>query len=215
VAASYALERFAQRRIAIPQRSRLERARAIVQLAHAQRSPPPSRAHVAEATRTIFEMFWIARSLKQSNERPEKDFARKLAAMLAGPDLPRDEDDNSSKARNLQFELFVGAWLTAGGVSVCPGEPDLLMLYLGERIGVPAKRVRSRRKFLPRVKAAAKQLRSHKLNGIVAINVDCFLDSLHFTEEGNDDVVAQFERQVPELKAAKTLLGQMPTRYWQ
>ncbi len=66
---------------------------------------------------------------------------QKLRAMLGGPDITKDE--TNSIARNTQFELYVGAVLAFGGVSLELEEPDLTVQYLGRVTGIAAKRVRS------------------------------------------------------------------------
>lgn len=111
--------------------SRLGRAIGYVRAAHDRGADQATASVLAEATRTIFETHWIARALG-SGGRPGRGLANSLARMLGGPDLPDDEDENSSRPRNTQFELFVGAWLVAGGVLVRHGEPDLLAVILNK-----------------------------------------------------------------------------------
>ena len=49
--------------------------------------------------------------------------------MLSGADVP--DTERNPLARNTQFELYVGAYLTMGGVRVGIGEPDWIIDYLG------------------------------------------------------------------------------------
>jgi hypothetical protein len=115
--------------------------------------------------------------------------------------VPDDETDRTIIARNTQFELFVGAWLAAGGVEVRLAEPDLVILFNNEWVGVAAKRVRSRRKVVRRTERAIKQVEARTRIGMVALNVDHLLGDLAL----DGDVVdrgALFEAQVPELADA-------------
>lgn len=51
---------------------------------------------------------------------------KKLQVVLNGPDLPSDEDENSSHARNTMFELNLAARLQRAGLSVdVTGDADL------------------------------------------------------------------------------------------
>jgi len=164
---------------------------------------------LAEATRTIFETYWIARALGGRNGRPDNDLTNRLARMLSGPDLPDDENENSSRPRNTQFELFVGAWLTSGGVPVTLGEPDLVAVIVGEEVGVAAKRIRSRSKILRRVVEAADQVEARTGVGLVVVNVDAFLDELPAIQDP-EKLGQQFDRAVPEYQRALEALTKRP-----
>ncbi len=208
-AATYALERFEARRIPVPDNSRLERARAFVEAAHQDLRSVPADL-LAEAIRTIHEMQWVARALGRSNRRPAKRLTNTIAAMLAGPDMASEEDDEkSSKPRNLQFELFVAGILAAGGLRVEYAEPDLRMHYLGYWVGIAAKRARRRRKLLRRVNEAAGQIEARVPAGMVAINVDGLLDEIGGEGTPWNEVAARLD-QLPELVNAIEALRQRP-----
>src|SRR5688572_26317387 len=52
----------------------------------------------------------------------------RLKLMLGGPEMPSDENPTSNQARNIQFELSLGATLTRAGLTVDLEEPDLRVL---------------------------------------------------------------------------------------
>jgi hypothetical protein len=136
----------------------------------------------------------------------DEDLLERWKHILGGPDLPGEETDSSSKARNTQFELFVGAWLTAGGVPVRLEEPDLRMLYYNQELGVAVKRVRSRAKFVRRACDGADQIEAHTGTGVVAINVDHLLDELPQSQDSSslgkyfDDCVPEYELALERLR---------------
>lgn len=207
--ADYALARFRAARISMQSDSRLDRARACVARNAGEANDQPSPSLLAEATRTIFELYFIARSLGPLDRAPDRHLAKALARVLTGPDSLREEDENSSRPRNTQFELFFGAWLTSGNVPVIYAEPDLVMLYGEEPWGIAAKRVRSRSKLVKRVDEAADQVEKTVGQGMVILNVDRLLDELPST--GNvAELGARFDVTVPEFDVALERLSNRP-----
>jgi hypothetical protein len=94
---------------------------------------------------------------------------------LNGADL--EEEDANPVARNTQFELYVAAALTAGDLPNVIGEPDIVLRFRNELLGVAAKRVQSMSKLATRGREAVKQICRHRdakaiSRGIVALNVD-------------------------------------------
>jgi hypothetical protein len=209
-AADIALRRLRELRIPFPENSRLERARAHVAAVQAREDDQASNEVLAEAVRTIFEMYWICRALGDSVGRPDdKRLTNSLAQMLGGPDVFRDEDELTSRPRNTQFELFVGAWLAAGGVHVVLAEPDLLMQYGDRVIGVAAKRVRSRAKLKRRVVEAANQIRKSAGSGFIVLNVDHLLAELP-ADRDHTALGRHFDASVPEYEESLHLMSKRP-----
>jgi hypothetical protein len=65
----------------------------------------------------------------------------KLRDILKGPPLPSDEDQNSSQARNIMFELNLACRLWRAGLSPRLGEhPDLSCIVNGRRLLIQCKR---------------------------------------------------------------------------
>lgn len=167
----------------------------------------PARSHdgvvVAEAVRTAIEFHFIARTFGGTTLDGQPALRQILNQSLTGALDPRGE--TNPIARNSQFELAAGSFLSAGGFPIAIAEPDLIAIIGGEEIGVAAKRVTSRRKIISRVKAAVEQIEKTDRRGIVALNVDSFVsDALH----GVDPEVAgaSFASQLPELAKAHDLL---------
>lgn len=208
-AADFAISRLAEFRIKVPNGSRFQLLRSAVDKAHNRIGTFPSSKVLAEATRSIFELYLICRCLNPDGRPLGNTLQSTIRKILEGPQLPRDENERNSAARNFQFELFVGAWLTAGGLDVRMAEPDLQMTFLGRPVGVAAKRVSSQRQLLPRVKDAIEQIEASGLDGLVAISVDPLIDDLHLT--GNrDDITRAFETAVPELAGALAIAARHP-----
>jgi hypothetical protein len=60
------------------------------------------------------------------------DWARKkLQIVLKGPELPADEDENSSHARNTMFELNLAARIVRAGMDVAPTSISHAMAFAG------------------------------------------------------------------------------------
>lgn len=207
-AADYGVARLRAMSIPFPESGRLGRAIAYVRAAHERGANQASDSILAEATRTIFETYWITRALGGGG-RPDRDLTNSLARMLGGPDLPDDEDENSSRPRNTQFELFVGAWLAAGGVPVRHAEPDLVAVILNEGLGVAVKRIRSRSKIIRRMKEAAVQIEQRTKVGIVVVNVDALLDELPGTPDP-EELGRQFDEAFPEYQQGVETLIDRP-----
>ena len=137
--------------------------------AHVARDDTDKIVHLTDAQWTIFEQYTIVRAVNPRGA--QADLGReKLRAMLGGPEVEGDE--KNPVARNTQFELYVGAVLSLGGVSLDLAEPDLTFHYLGRMTGIAAKRVRSPAQLAKRVKDAVKQVQSAGMPGFVAVNVD-------------------------------------------
>lgn len=130
---------------------------------------------IGEAMRTLWDTFLITWTIVEwcggdvSLFPPEK-----LQWLLKGSDLP---DERNTTARDIQFENLVGAMLVLGGAAVSREEPDWRIRDGGTIIGIPAKRVSSasRTTVRNRLRHAARRLKEHDLNGLVALNADVFL----------------------------------------
>ncbi len=206
-AANRSLARFRELHIPIPENSRLERARAIVEAANADfASAPPDR--LAEAFRTIYEMRWIARALGSGTTRPPNRLTNALASMLSGPDIEA-EDDSKTKPRSLQFELYVAAILAAGGVRVDYAEPDLRMYYLDDWVGIAVKLPRNRRRIAHHLEKAVEQIEKWTPRGMIALNVDGLLDEV--AAEGVPwEQIASTVDQLPEVLEGLANLSTRP-----
>ena len=128
---------------------------------------------VGEADRTIWEFFIIAYVADMRGRRKGTPFTPSmLTTALAGAQT--EISDKHPKPRSTQFELYVAALLSLGGADVQLEEPDLRMLYWGDRVGVAIKRMRSNapEALEARLLEAAKQIAKRSRQGFIAINVD-------------------------------------------
>jgi hypothetical protein len=77
-------------------------------------------------------------------------------------------------ARNIQFELLTAARFVLGHVGVREGEPDMIISFGAESVGVAAKRLTSlsESQVRKRVHAAIRQIERTPYRGIVAVNLE-------------------------------------------
>lgn len=207
--ADHALQRFRAIGIPIPSPCRLESAREIVERFHRDPTDQPDRLLLGEATRTIFEFYYIARASGGESGVADRRLRDTLGNALSGPLDPREEDDETARPRNTQLELFVGAWLTSGGAPIRQGEPDLLLQMEDTWHGIAVKRVRSRRKLITRVREAAEQVKRRTGTGMVAIGVDAFVEDVPTGLEP-PEAGRSFMEAIPELMSAHDLLMSQP-----
>jgi hypothetical protein len=91
----------------------------------------------------------------------KEELAHRLRAVLLGPELPSEEDSVSNQARNIQFELWLGAKLWRCGAQVELAEPDL-RCKIGEfTVLLACKRLLSPRKLTTRINEATIQIQRH------------------------------------------------------
>jgi hypothetical protein len=147
--------------------------------------------------RTAWDFYLIARALPK-NRTP--DVAGKLKVMFRGTDMPPNDEQTSDMPRDIQFEFGVAAMFAMGGVEALSAPPDLQFNYNGQLWGLEAKRVRSRKQLAKRVSEAVGQLQEQQLPGIIAVNVDGYLDELPLDGEP-EEVGRRFEERIAALQA--------------
>ncbi len=222
--AQVVLKRLSKLGVALPPSNRVARAIKIVQASNdgsidIEAADSETQARILEAFRTLFEAFMIVYT---ATERPRQVNAfpnDRLRYLLRGADTPAE--DSNPQPRNTQFELVVGAVLVLGGADVRPEEPDYLMLYHGDNVGVAAKRLTSLKPeaIRGRIREAARQIRNANTRGFVALNLDSWI-----TDLGRDDpeeVGKNFNQQIwaahqqlDSMSDREALLGAMIYGYW-
>jgi len=158
-----------------------------------------------ESLRTVWDFAVIADTAPSAPR-----FREELRIALTGPLLNKDGPNDG--ARDLQFQLYVGAVFAMGGVQVWGQEPDLRFLLNGVERGLAVKRVRSARKLGNRVANAAQQLLTQGLRGLVVVNLDAFLKDVSFADAHHEAAVAggRFNRAVaPLYRILPRLSGQL------
>lgn len=176
----WVLDRLRERGVAPGPDSRLYRLEPLIRAAAAGQAQLATdsalRATVAEAQRTVFEFSAIANIVPKGPGAVTPRMRMQLQKSYGGADDPALDGPHQVVARNTQFELWLAAYLVAGGKAVGSAEPDLVMEYADAMQGIAAKRIRSRAQIVKRVQAAAKQVRTRIGTGFVAISLDNFTD---------------------------------------
>lgn len=151
------------------------------------------------AFRTLFEAFVIVWTAEERPRRVNPFPNERLAYLLQGRDGV--QPGATDPARDIQFELYVGAYLVLCGLEARAIEPDYCTEYRGEVIGVAAKRVSSAKPaaLRARLRKAAQQLRRNNLRGFVALSVDPWIPDL--SGSTIEDVGEQFNDQLARAHA--------------
>jgi len=151
------------------------------------------RELAAEALRTIWEFALIVRIVP----RDDPPTLQKVQDMVTGAFLTRG--DLNTIGRNTQFELFVATLFAIGGVKIFGEEPDLRFMMFEQERGLAVKRVRSTKKLRANVSDGARQLAKNGVDGLIAVNVEPFLDGVT-TEGGGEAAGRRFNERVAPLQ---------------
>lgn len=178
----YAHERFRAVGVPVPKQCRLAEARALLENPdNDPRHLPKSvklRREIAEAHKTAQDFHDIARAMNPRAGHADDRVRRDLARAYYGHLDPRAQDTKSVLARNLQFQLWLASWFTAGDKPIRYEEPDLRVAYWFDWHGVAAKRVQSPSKILTRVREAADQVKKRVGHGFIAVAFDNYSPGL-------------------------------------
>lgn len=105
-----------------------------------------------------------------------------LRELVKGHDDPAS-DQQSSRARNKEFELFVAAAFLHGGLPVALAEPDVLIKVGGEVRALAVKRIWSRNKATENIASASRQILKNGYPGYIVLDITRYLNpDLHFIE---------------------------------
>lgn len=143
-------------------------------------------------------------------EQPSRACLETINMALAGPVLPQHEDGASSRPRNAQFELALGAMCKRAGLPVTWAEPDVVTVFDGRRVGFAAKRLASKRTLQQNVTKAQEQIARARLWGVIAVDISrpahpsnqpVPAADRQAIERANEEYFAEFERvHVPEIR---------------
>lgn len=116
--------------------------------------------------------------------------------------------DKRTEARNLQFQLYLTAWLARSGFDASLEEPDIIFSHEGARYGIAAKRLSSPRQVEKRVRNAVHQLENQPVQGFVALSLERLLGEQDFrvvakNVHGLDDAAKALLRQILRKHAAR------------
>lgn len=90
--------------------------------------------------------------------RPPRELLPRMRLLLAGPELPSEEDQASNQARNIQFELWLAGTLWRVGAQVELAEPDIRFEIGETTLLFACKRLFSVRRLTRRINEATEQL---------------------------------------------------------
>lgn len=198
------VSRLEERGIELLPGNRAVRALEILAQSHDGRIPvrpdnPDGLATIAAAIRDIWEFQLIARALPRDRDA---DLDGKLRVMLR-------TSGRSEKPRDYQFELLVGAMFAMADIPVIPEPPDLRFLFQDREWGLAVKRVRSGQQLGPRTTRAREQLEEHGLRGLIAVNVDAFLEGV--PASGDPALIgAAFDQGLDRLHRLLPALAEQP-----
>lgn len=156
-----------------------------------------------EGNRDLIEVSFIVETLSKSSS---EQLQLELAKVLGGARLP--SSDKRTEARNLQFQLYLTAWLVRSGFDASLEEPDIIFSHKGTRYGIAAKRLSSPRQVEKRVREAVHQLKNQHLQGFVALSLERLLGAQDFRVvakniQGLDDAAKGLLRQILRKHAAR------------
>jgi hypothetical protein len=181
-ALDYAFARFKKIGMPVPESSRLMKAYRLLQNPDSDRRHLPQsvklRRELAEAHKIANDFHDIARAINPLGGPPTSKLRRDLARAYYGNLDPGAEDTKSVTARNLQFQVWLASWYTAGDKAIRYEEPDLKVAYWFRWHGVAAKRIQSPSKILTRIQEAAKQVRNRVGQGFIAVAFDNYSPAL-------------------------------------
>jgi hypothetical protein len=163
---------------------------------------------VGEAARTALNFYLATQGV---DSRPEPLAVAKVMEAVGGEDLAQTA--GSRHARDIQFEIMLWGLLRAGGAKVWFDEPDLRFLLGDEHVGVAAKRIWSQDHARRRLSKGARQILATRLRGLIATNVQEYLDPAtalgDLVEKGvafNEDV-GRLHGQIPYVAGKAQVLG--------
>jgi hypothetical protein len=208
------VERLASRGLRPPPNSRLHQARdALLAPINGNqigfKSAEEAFRCTIEAYRVTLEFLLISRSVTAQLSRNPR-IMKLVQRSFAGRLDPQSDDQTSQRARDAQFELWLGSWFAMGGRPVQAIEPDLRVALWFRWYDVAAKRVRARGQLLTRVQKAAAQIRAAGKYGIVGLSLDNYSDTLVETASGVQPGSTFFEKFTELERIEAWLLSKAP-----
>lgn len=208
--------------VPVPDHGRHQKALAILTTPNLVETVAPNR--ILAAYRLAWETFLIVAAALEDRRNGASPYTQKrLTTFVRGP---LEDEGRDGSPRNVQFELTIATQFRLASCTVYDGEPDILLLFGQETVGIAAKRVRSLNptQLRRRAKKAADQIDNSKMRGWVALNLDTRVEQIAY--DGNDGgaVAASLSRAfdaVSETLAAiqsPNVLGHMMLGYlasWQ
>lgn len=156
--------------------------------------------------------------------QPSRGCLDLIRRAVGGPVLPQDEGE-FSPARDAQFELSLAAMCHRARLPTEWAEPDLVVTFGHRRIGLAAKRIKSKSALEKHVRKARDQIQRAKIWGVIALDISTAAHPtnavLHFPdrdaiERANEEFFADFEKRhgddIRRWVAGRNVLG-LVTRF--
>ncbi|MCY4400661.1 MAG: hypothetical protein OXE96_15175 [Gemmatimonadetes bacterium] len=162
---------------------------------------------ILAAHRLAWETFLIVAAALEDRRNGASPYTqRRLRTFVKGP-LEREGRDGSP--RNVQFELTVATHFRLASCTVYDGEPDILLLFGQEKVGIAAKRVRSLNptQLRKRAKEAAEQIDKSKMRGWVALNLDTRVADIAYDGGDGGATTEKLSRAFDEVSETLAALG--------
>lgn len=122
---------------------------------------------LGHALREADEIAEIVDGLPASPDSTTRDLLHALQGGKFDPD-----DESGAKAREAQYELYLGTLARRAGLLAVHGKPDLTITFEGVEYHREAKRPGGVARFDDRLRGAVSQLAQFSDRGIVAISID-------------------------------------------
>lgn len=135
-------------------------------------------ALLAEGVRDFAELRTIVKSYKICNGNRNE-----IQKILGGASFP--SEDSLTRARDLQFQLYLASIMDLSGFPVQIDEPDFRFEYQGCTYSVAAKRINSPQKIHAKLSEGKKQIRKSAFHGFIAFS----LDRIVWDEMGMDSYI--------------------------
>lgn len=188
-----------------PDHGRHEEALGILTAPNLVETVAPNR--ILAAHRLAWETFLIVAAALEDRRNDASPYTQKrLARFVRGP---LEGEGRDGRPRDVQFELTVATHFRLASCTVCDGEPDILLLFGQEMVGIAAKRVRSLNPTQLRrhAKKAAEQIGNSKMRGWVAINLDTRVEEIVYDAADGGAVTAEFSRAFDAVSEMLTAIG--------
>ncbi len=131
--------------------------------------------------------------------------------------LPTDQRPAFTPGRDAQFELFVAASWSAGGIPCllrAPPGPDLTLVLGDLEIGLEAKRIKSLGALANRFREADKQMASVPSGGLVVTDLSPVVtkDRIYLQASSPKNPVSDLERRLKTVMSSRLEIAQRKTR---
>lgn len=166
--ADYIVERLTQFGVRINPSSRIGRAQRVLRRPDIIQADDPDYQIALESIRDNYQLRLIVDTMEA--HRGSKAF--KNATYLLRKDLALPQDElKDTPGRIYQFQLYVAALCTNGGLVTRHEEPDVTCDVDGTTFGIAAKRLTTIESLETNVKEAAKQISDAGFPGIIALDL--------------------------------------------